>query len=181
MMMVFGLFVFELRTLPYQQLQLSHNWRHVKNDRVGRSAKWQYVGAGENQLTLGGLLYPEITGGNLSLGAVSTMAYAGLAWPLIDGVGSIYGMYVITGLQETHQEFDRYGKAKKIGFTLSLQRVDEDIREGLYSTSISNMLEILKNSTQIIYYTELNVLGKLSSNTSYSFKTSLFNKTPCLL
>lgn len=61
MMMVFGLFVFELRTLPYQQLQLSRNWRHVKNDRVGRSAKWQYVGAGENQLTLGGLLYPEIT------------------------------------------------------------------------------------------------------------------------
>lgn len=52
-------------------------------------------------------------GGNLSLGAVSTMAYTGLAWPLIDGVGSIYGMYVITGLQETHQEFDRYGKAKK--------------------------------------------------------------------
>lgn len=59
-----------------------------------------------------GLLYPEITGGNLSLGAVSTMAYTGLAWPLIDGVGSIYGMFVITGLQETHQEFDRYGKAK---------------------------------------------------------------------
>ncbi|MEH9314341.1 phage tail protein, partial [Klebsiella pneumoniae] len=52
MMMVFGLFVFELRTLPYQQLQLSRNWRHVKNDRVGRSAKWQYIGAGENQLTL---------------------------------------------------------------------------------------------------------------------------------
>ena len=81
---------------------------------VGRSAKWQYVGAGENQLTLGGLLYPEITGGNLSLGAVSTMAYTRLAWPLIDGVGSIYGMYVITGLQETHREFDRYGKAKKM-------------------------------------------------------------------
>ncbi|EMQ4462204.1 phage tail protein [Klebsiella pneumoniae] len=144
MMMVFGLFVFELRTLPYQQLQLSRNWRHVKNDRVGRSAKWQYVGAGENQLTLGGLLYPEITGGNLSLGAVSTMAYTGLAWPLIDGVGSIYGMYVITGLQETHQEFDHYGKAKKIEFTLSLQRVDEDIRERLQSTSVSDMLATLK-------------------------------------
>ncbi|CEL81901.1 phage tail protein [Klebsiella pneumoniae] len=145
MMMVFGLFVFELRTLPYQQLQLSRNWRHVKNDRVGRSPKWQYVGAGENQLTLGGLLYPEITGGNLSLGAISTMAYTGLAWPLIDGVGSIYGMYVITGLQETHQEFDRYGKAKKIEFTLSLQRVDEDIREGLQSASISELMTNLKD------------------------------------
>ena len=116
---------------------------------MGHSAKWQYVGAGENQLTLGGLLYPEITGGNLSLGAVSTMAYTGLAWPLIDGVGSIYGMYVITGLQETHQEFDRYGKAKKIEFTLSLQRVDEDIRERLQSASVSELIATLKEGTEI--------------------------------
>ena len=143
MMMMFGLFVFELRTLPYQQLQLSRHWRHFKNDRVGQSAKWQYVGVGENQLTLGGLLNPEITGGNLALGAVSTMAYTGLAWPIIDGIGSIYGMYVITGLQETYQEFDRYGKAKKIEFTLSLQRVDEDIRERLQNLSVSKMMPTL--------------------------------------
>ncbi|EMN4678963.1 phage tail protein [Klebsiella variicola] len=135
-------------------MELSRNWRHVKNDRVGRSAKWQYVGAGENQLTQGGLLYPEITGGNLSLGAVSTMAYIGLAWPLIDGVGSIYGMYVITGLQETHQEFDRYGKAKKIEFTLSLQRVGEDIRERLQNTSVSELMATLKDG----FDTEFNVI-----------------------
>ena len=162
MMMVFGLFVFELRTLPYQQLQLSRKWRHVKNDRVGRSAKWQYVGAGENQLTLGGLLYPEITGGNLSLGAVSTMAYTGLAWPLIDGVGSIYGMYVITGLQETHQEFDRYGKAKKIEFTLSLQRVDEDIRELFQNSSISHLMDTLKKVAETVTNSSQEITGGLT-------------------
>ena len=162
MMMAFGLFVFELRTLPYQQLQLSRNWRHVKNDRVGKSARWQYVGAGENQLTLGGLLYPEITGGNLSLGTVSTMAYTGLAWPLIDGIGSIYGMYVITGLQETHQEFDRYGKAKKVEFTLSLQRVDEDIRERLQSASVSNLMATLKDGAETAFNTGLDALSDLT-------------------
>ena len=77
------------------------------------------------------------------------MAYTGLAWPLIDGVGSIYGMYVITGLQETHQEFDRYGKAKKIEFTLSLQRVDEDIRERLQSSSGRNLIPTLNNGVRI--------------------------------
>ena len=82
------------------------------------------------------------------MGAVSTMAYTGLAWPLIDGVGSIYGMYVITGLQETHQEFDRYGKAKKIEFTLSLQRVDEDIRERLKSSSVSDLIATLKDGAE---------------------------------
>ncbi|TPV78857.1 phage tail protein, partial [Klebsiella pneumoniae] len=82
-----------------------------------------------------------------------TMAYTGLAWPLIDGVGSIYGMYVITGLQETHQEFDRYGKAKKIEFTLSLQRVDEDIRERLKSTSITELMPPLKERTETVLNT----------------------------
>ena len=76
------------------------------------------------------------------------MAYTGLAWPLIDGVGSIYGMYVITGLQETHQEFDRYGKAKKIEFTLTLQRVDEDIRERLKSVCIRDCVSTLKNGAE---------------------------------
>ena len=129
---------------------------------MGRSAKWQYVGAGENQLTLGGLLYPEITGGNLSLGAISTMAYTGLAWPLIDGVGSIYGMYVITGLQETHQEFDRYGKAKKIEFTLSLQRVDEDIRGELQNESVSDLMATLKDRAEMALNSTQNTMDNLA-------------------
>ncbi|MCW7306504.1 hypothetical protein OHD05_04885 [Escherichia coli] len=30
MMMIYGMFVFELRTLPHQQLQQNKSWRHVK-------------------------------------------------------------------------------------------------------------------------------------------------------
>ncbi|HAL9482016.1 phage tail protein, partial [Escherichia coli] len=29
MMMIYGMFVFELRTLPHQQLQQNKSWRHV--------------------------------------------------------------------------------------------------------------------------------------------------------
>jgi phage protein U len=42
MMMIYGMFVFTLRTAPYQQLRHSQEWRHVKNDRVNQSAAWQY-------------------------------------------------------------------------------------------------------------------------------------------
>ncbi|MCL7701087.1 phage tail protein, partial [Klebsiella pneumoniae] len=49
-----------------------------------------------------------------------------------------------------HQEFDRYGKAKKIEFTLSLQRVDEDIREKLQSSSISELMATLKDGTGMV-------------------------------
>lgn len=34
MMMVYGMFVFELKTVPHQQLQQSKTWRHVKNERI---------------------------------------------------------------------------------------------------------------------------------------------------
>ncbi|MFJ5480886.1 phage tail protein [Pectobacterium carotovorum] len=148
MMMVFGMFVFALQTTPYQQLQHSQQWRHVKNERTNRSASWQYIGAGESQITLSGVLYPEITGGNLSLSALTTMGYMGRPWPLIEGTGKIYGMYVLTGLQRTNSEFDRYGNAKKIEFSLSLQRVDEDYRERLQSSSFGDLVTNIRSGAE---------------------------------
>ncbi|QEM92759.1 phage tail protein [Kosakonia radicincitans] len=146
MMMVFGMFVFMLRTTPYQQLRHSQEWRHVKNERVNQSASWQYIGAGDDTVTLEGVLYPEITGGNLSLSALETIGFAGRPWPLIEGEGRIYGMYVLTRLEWGKSEFDQYGNPRKIEFTLSLSRVDTDFREKLQSASVSDALAGLKTS-----------------------------------
>lgn len=143
MMMIYGMFVFELRTAPYQTFNHSLDWRHVKNDRVGRSAKWQYVGAGEDKITLAGTLYPEVTGGDVSLELLKTSAYAARPMPLIEGTGTIYGMYVITNLVTERTEFFIDGKAKKIDFNLSLSRVSEDIREGLANITMSDLMGTL--------------------------------------
>lgn len=144
MMMIYGMFVFMLNTTPYQTLSREMGWRHVKNDRVGKSAKWQYIGAGEDSITLDGVLYPEVTGGDISLEALRTLAYAGRAWPLIEGTGMIYGMFVIESLNETRTEFFSDGKARKIEFTLSLKKVSEDIREGLSNITADDLLNIVK-------------------------------------
>ncbi|HGM5349205.1 TPA: phage tail protein [Serratia marcescens] len=146
MMMVFGMFVFTLRTLPYQQLRHSQEWRHVKNERINQSAAWQYIGSGEENITLDGVLYPEVTGGGVSLYTLETIGYAGRPWPLIEGDGRIYGMYVMTRLERGKSEFDRYGNAKKIEFTISLSRVDSDFREKLQTTSASDVLGELRTS-----------------------------------
>ncbi|WP_315708996.1 phage tail protein [Brenneria uluponensis] len=131
MMMILGMFVFMLKTVPYQTLEQQNAWRHVKNDRVGKSPRYQYIGPGEDKVMLSGELYPEITGGDLSLSALKVMAYTGKAWPLIEGTGKIYGMYVITSINETRTVFFDDGKARKISFTLNLERVSEDLREML--------------------------------------------------
>lgn len=142
MMMVYGLFVFELRTAPYQTLSHSQDWRHVKNERIGKRAKYQYIGAGEDAITLSGTLYPEITGGDVSLALLETAGYIARPWPLIEGTGRIYGQYVITHLETERTVFFADGKAKKIDFTLSLQRVDEDIREGLATITMSDLVGV---------------------------------------
>lgn len=143
MMMAYGMFIFMLDTVPYQALQQETAWRHVKNDRVGKSAKWQYIGTGEDSITLTGTLYPEVTGGDVSLTTLRTMAYGGKPWPLIEGTGSIYGMFVITNITENRSEFMKDGKAQKIEFTLSLKKVSEDIREKLAGITLDDILSLV--------------------------------------
>lgn len=141
MMMVLGLYVFMLRTVPYQELQYQRSWRHAANSRVNRRPSTQFLGPDNDMLTLSGVLMPEITGGRLSLLALEQMAEQGKAWPLIEGSGTIYGMYVIEGLNQTKTEFFRDGMPRRIEFTLSLKRVDESLSDmfGDLSAQLNNL------------------------------------------
>lgn len=140
-MMVLGLYVFMLRTVPYQELQYQRSWRHAANSRVNRRPSTQFLGPDNDMLTLSGVLMPEITGGRLSLLALEQMAEQGKAWPLIEGSGTIYGMYVIEGLNQTKTEFFRDGMPRRIEFTLLLKRVDESLSDmfGDLSAQLNNL------------------------------------------
>lgn len=126
MMMALGLFVFGLRTVPYQQLQRQLTWRHPSNSVVGLRPKRQFVGPGDETITLTGVLYPSITGGKISLDTLAMMAEDGKAWPLVEGTGVYYGLYVIEEISETHSVFFPDGAARKIEFSIKLTRVDDD-------------------------------------------------------
>ena len=148
MMMILGLFVFTLKTAPYQQLERENTFRHNKAERVGTAPVYQYTGPDEEPVTLSGTLYPEVTGGDVSLAALRAMAYTGKAWPLIEGTGTVYGMFVITSLKQTRAEFFSDGKARKIDFVLSLKKVSDDLLENLtdYAGQAENWIENQFNS-----------------------------------
>ncbi|MDE1474127.1 phage tail protein [Xenorhabdus bovienii] len=131
MMATLGLFVFMLKTTPYQSFQYKQSWRHAFNSRVGARPAWQFVGSDNDTITLSGELYPELTGGSPSLLVLKLMADSGKAWSFIDGSGVIYGMFVIESVDETKTEFMSGGAAKKISFTLTLRRVDNNLFEML--------------------------------------------------
>lgn len=125
-LMALGLFVFGLHTLPYQQLQRQLAWRHPANSRIGARPSRQFVGRGDEIITLSGVLYPEVTGGKISLAALEAMADEGMSWPLIEGTGWFYGLYVVEELATTATAFFPDGAARKIEFTLKLARTDDD-------------------------------------------------------
>lgn len=52
---------------------------------------------------------PEITGGTLSLLMLETMADQGRAGPLIEGSGTIYGVFVVNSISQTKTDFSPMG------------------------------------------------------------------------
>lgn len=79
MMLALGMFVFMRQTLPHQTMQRDAEYLWPSNSRVGKRDSFQYLGPGEERITLAGVLYPELTGGKLTMTAIRLMADEGRA------------------------------------------------------------------------------------------------------
>jgi len=127
-MMGLGYFVFNVHTVPYQSQQHDMTWRHPTNSRVGARPASQFIGPGEETMTLSGVLVPEITGGRISLDLLRKMADTGKAYPLIEGTGIFHGLFVIESIITTKTELFSDGAARRIEFSMKLNRADENDR-----------------------------------------------------
>lgn len=125
MMMALGMFVFSLETLAYQEFQRQTAWRHGSTSRIGTNPARQYLGRGDDTITLPGVLLPALAGSPLSLDTLRMMGDTGKAWPLVEGTGKIYGVWAIEDLSETRTLFFPDGAARRIEFNLKLVRIDD--------------------------------------------------------
>ncbi|VTT34931.1 phage tail protein [Erwinia aphidicola] len=131
MMMILGMFVFQRRTLPFQTMTHQSAYRWAAGSRIGSRPAQQFLGVGDESITLAGELRPEITGGVPSLAILKGMAESGRVWPLLSGEGIPYGIFVIEAVNGVHTDLLANGAAQKISFTLQLKRVDGSL-DGLY-------------------------------------------------
>lgn len=122
--MIYGMFPFMIATATYQQLQRSTNWRHPSSSRVGDMPAYQFVGRGEDTITLDGSIVPEF-GSQMSITALRTMGDTGKPFPLISGTGKVYGLYIMTDVSETQTYFFSNGKPRKIEFSIKLTMVQK--------------------------------------------------------
>ncbi len=127
MLMALDQFVFSLATLAYTELQRQTAWKHRTSSRVGARDARQFVGPGEDSISLQGLLAPEVTGTLASLDELRAMADAGDAYVMVDGAGKVYGAFVIESINENQSFHSQDGTPRRIEFTIALNRVDDEL------------------------------------------------------
>lgn len=124
-LMALGMFLFELPTLAYDELQRKTDWQHARSPRIGARDAVQYVGVGMETISLTGAVYAEIANGVVSLDDLRAMADEGEALPLVGGDGTVFGTFVIVAIDERHAYLMEDGRARRIDFAIDLLRVDE--------------------------------------------------------
>ena len=125
MMLALEDFIFEIGTLPYQQLQRAMSWKFAKAERFGLRDAAQFVGPGDDKITLTGALYPGFAGSYSSIDQIRAMGNEGLAYTLTSGTGDVMGQWLITSFNVNSSVFLIDGVARKADFTLELERVDD--------------------------------------------------------
>ena len=127
MLMAFGQFVFETDTLSFTELQRQRSWNHASNPVAKGRAKRQYIGVGDETVSLSGLIYEaQGFGKRQSVDDLAMMADRGTAYTLVDGSGYLYGVYIIEGLDDSRSVLLFNGVPRKIDFAIKLTRVDDD-------------------------------------------------------
>ena len=123
-LMTLGLFVFGMDALAYSELQRKMDWRHGKSERHQARAATQFLGPGEDAVSLTGTLVPEVQGSFASIARLVEMADSGDNWPLTDGDGNVWGNFEIKAIDQRLRSIMAGGKPRIVDFAIDLVRVD---------------------------------------------------------
>ena len=91
-----------------------------------RSPAQQFVGLGEDTITLAGVIYPHYRGGLNQLNDLRRQAETGEPLLLVDGLGYVWGQWVIVSIEETQSYLQSHGQPLKQAFQLQLKYYGED-------------------------------------------------------
>lgn len=123
-MMQLGSFQFCIMTAVYQELIRKNEYKWPSQHRFGQRPSRQFVGVGDETMQLPGVIYPEYRGGFQQIEAMRNLAARGQPLLLVDGLGKLWGRWVIESIDEKQSLFAAFGAPRKQEFTLSLARFD---------------------------------------------------------
>lgn len=124
-----GGYSFKLETAAFQSLSRQTNYRWELKNRLKRKPAHQFLGPGEDTITLPGYILPHFRGGIGQVGAMRAEAANGEPLPLIyafENVGQYCGLWVIKEIKETRTLFFKDGVPRRIEFDLTIADYGED-------------------------------------------------------
>lgn len=123
-LLAIGMFVFGIPRTTFNELERRASWRWADSERYGARAASQFLGPGEETITLNGVLVPEIAGSYSDLERLREMAATGEAWPVILGTGRILGTFRIDAIDDRWRDLIGGGLPRSVEFAVDLTRVD---------------------------------------------------------
>lgn len=122
--MILGGFLFSLNTAAFQEMNRETKYRWASQERFGAHEALQFLGPGEDSISLPGVIYPSYRGGTGQVQKMRDLAGKGQPLMLLDGYGNVFGRWVIESVDEKRSNFAALGQPKKQEFTLKLRHYD---------------------------------------------------------
>lgn len=123
-LLTLGMFVFGMDRLNFHELERQISWKHGKSPRFGIRDAGQFLGPGDETITLTGLLVPEIAGTYGDIDRLIEMGNTGEIYPLILGTGTIMGEFRMLKLDDRWRNLINGGVARQTDFAIDLERAD---------------------------------------------------------
>ena len=125
-MLALGQYRFSVDTAAYQELLRTTAYRWPSQARLGRRPARQFVGIGDETITLNGVIYPHYKGGLGQLDALREEAASGQPLQLVTGVGQVLGAWAVERVEETQRFFLADGRPRSLAFALDLVAYGDD-------------------------------------------------------
>jgi len=103
----------------------------------------EFMGEGDDDLTITGQLLPFKTGGLAEFDVLDEMRRTGARFPVMRGDGKRLGTYAITNLSERHDELMRSGVGFTVKYSVSLHKVQDDYDGGALIAGLISIFESL--------------------------------------
>lgn len=143
-LIILGPFRFSLSSAAPDEITRSTSWDWREIERVNNSPQLQYTGPKAETITLRGRLFPGFTGGPEQIARMRAMGDMGKPLFLADGMGRVYGNWVIESVTETGTRHFKDGMPRAITFDISLKKADDGTGITGLVTRASNLLSLFR-------------------------------------
>lgn len=109
-----------LDNMAPDEIERSFEYRWEPQNRIGRRPAMQFLGPGEETVTLHGVIYPHYYGGFGQLERMRQEAARGIPRGVVSGYGRYHGLWCIRGIRDVQSYFLPSGAARKVEFDIEL-------------------------------------------------------------